>query len=154
LSEIIATEKLANSFSSFYYPHHGVGIFGVYTESNGLLLTETPYEVVNELVRLSQQVTESEVDHAKRKALTSVLLELDSSALVAERIAAQVSSTGNRTSPLDTFKKIASISAADVKRVASKYIYDQDLVVVGTGSKISSLPDYNQIRGYTYWKTL
>jgi len=154
LSEIISTEKLANSFSSFYFPHHGTGIFGLYTEGNGLLLNELPFEAINELIRISQQVTDSEVDHAKRKALTSFLLELDSSALISERLATQVSSTGLRTSPLETFKRVAGVSAADVRRVASKYIYDQDPVVVATGSQINNLPDYNQIRGYTFWKTL
>eukprot|EP01097_Dermamoeba_algensis_P001543 TRINITY_DN1583_c0_g1_i5.p2 TRINITY_DN1583_c0_g1~~TRINITY_DN1583_c0_g1_i5.p2 ORF type:complete len:107 (-),score=26.73 TRINITY_DN1583_c0_g1_i5:205-525(-) len=106
------------------------------------------------MVRISQQVTDSEVDHAKRKALTSLTLELDNSHALSESIAVQLASVGRRVSPLEAFKQISQVSAADVRRAATKYIYDQEPVVVATGSQISSLPDYNQIRNYTYWKSL
>eukprot|EP01098_Paradermamoeba_levis_P006263 TRINITY_DN2604_c0_g1_i1.p1 TRINITY_DN2604_c0_g1~~TRINITY_DN2604_c0_g1_i1.p1 ORF type:complete len:511 (-),score=189.91 TRINITY_DN2604_c0_g1_i1:312-1742(-) len=154
LAEILNTEKLAQSFKSFYLPYPGIGLFGVQTVNLGGQLQDLPYQIYNEIVRLSQQASDSEVALAKRQLLSSILKQLGSPAAVNSQIGSQLLFQGKRVAPAEEFQTIAGIDAVSVRKAADEHLYDTDPALVAFGSHLEDLPDYNQTRGYTYWRTL
>ncbi|KAG0248725.1 ubiquinol-cytochrome c reductase core subunit 1, partial [Mortierella polycephala] len=68
----------------------------------------------------------AEVERAKQQLKPSLLLSLDGTTAIAEDIGRQMVTTGKRTSPQEVEKSINKITAADVHRVASQYLWDRE----------------------------
>jgi len=55
----------------------------------------------------------------------------------------------------EAFMRIDAIDAKKVREVAYTYLNDVDVAVAAVGSVDSGLfPDYNVLRGWTYWNRL
>lgn len=147
LSATVHNSHLADSFVSFYKAHKDTGLWGMYfASSNRTQLDDFVHFMQKEWIRLSTTVTESEVEIAKRQLLGRVLLSKDSTCAAAEDIGNQVLASGKRLSPEEIKEKISKISLDDVRRTASKYLWDQEIAVVGYGP-IEGLTDLNRVRG-------
>ena len=48
------------------------------------------------------------------------------------------------------FARIDAVTPATIKRVAERFIYDQDLAIAAIGD-VQNLPDYTWFRRRTYW---
>jgi len=153
LCEIVATEKLAHSLTSFNTCYSDTGLFGTYITAEPDKLDDLIYEVFHEYVRLGRNVTEGEVERAKTKLKASILMQMDGTTAVAEDIGRQLLTHGRRMSPAEIFLRINSITVNDVMRVARDYMEDVDPVVAGIGP-LEMIPDYNTMRGWTYWSRL
>ncbi|KAF8925598.1 hypothetical protein BGZ58_000676, partial [Dissophora ornata] len=103
-----------------------------------------------EWARLTTSVTSAEVERAKQQLRSSLLLSLDGTTAIAEDIGRQMVTTGQRTSPQEVEKLINKITAADVHRVASQYLWDREVAMVGIGP-IECMPDYGRVRGNMSW---
>ncbi|KAJ3392954.1 55 kDa erythrocyte membrane protein [Entophlyctis sp. JEL0112] len=142
----ISKYDLANSFMSFNTSYSDTGLFGVYTVSeNRMHLDDLTHYIQQEWHRLCMSVTEAEVFRAKNQLKTSLLLSLDGSTPVAEDIGRQLLVYGKRMTPWEIDGLIEAVTAQDVMRVATKYIYDKEVCVVGYGP-VESLQDYSRIR--------
>jgi len=150
LCEIFATEELAHSLSSFNTCYNDSSLFGVYITAGKERIDDAVYETFNELNRIGKFVTPSEVERAKNKLKASILMQMDGTTAVAEDIGRQLLTHGRRLSPAEIFARIDDISVKDVMRVASQYCEDVSPAVVAIGP-LEHMPDYNQIRGWTYW---
>ncbi|KAJ3289460.1 55 kDa erythrocyte membrane protein [Rhizoclosmatium sp. JEL0117] len=138
--------NLANSFMSFNTSYSDTGLFGIYTVSeNRMHLDDLTHYILQEWHRVCMSVTEAEVFRAKNQLKTSLLLALDGSTPVCEDIGRQVLVYGKRLTPWEIDGLIESVTAADVMRVATKYIYDKEVSVIGYGP-VESLQDYARIR--------
>lgn len=68
---------------------------------------------------------------------------------MAEDIGRSLLNYGRRISKAEWFARIDAVTPEVVKAVANKYIYDQDLAIVGYGDT-QNLPDYTWFRRRTY----
>ncbi|KAK9775490.1 putative Mitochondrial processing peptidase beta subunit [Seiridium cardinale] len=146
LSGFVHQNDLANSFMSFSTSYSDTGLWGIYLVSDKLTrLDDLVHFALREWSRLSQSVTESEVERAKAQLKASILLSLDSTSAVAEDIGRQIVTTGRRMSPGEIERTIDRITEKDVMEFANKKLWDQDIAVSAVGS-IEGLLDYQRIR--------
>ena len=76
---------------------------------------------------MSIGATEIEVERAKSQLKASLLLGLDGTTAVAEDIGRQLVTSGKRLSPQQIESAVDAVSVNDIKRVASKYLWDKDV---------------------------
>jgi len=153
LCEIVATEQLAHSITAFYTTYQTTALFGNYFVCPPEKIENTTYEVLNEWQRIANQSSASEVERAKSKLKAGSLMQLDGTTSIAEDIGRQILTIGRRLSPAEVWLRINDVTASDVRRVATTYLSDVSPVVAAIGP-IGLLPDYNQIRGWTYWNRI
>lgn len=153
LAESIATDKLAHSYHTFNTSYAGTGLIGNYAIAPPNKLDQLLGEITDEWQRIANSVTPTEVERAKTKLKASIFLNLDGNTPVAEEIGRQLLTIGRRLSPAEIVLRINDITAADVRRVASKHFTDVSPVLSAIGP-IDDLPDYNVLRGWTYWYVL
>jgi len=151
LCELIATEKLCNSFTSFNTSYHNTGLFGFYISVEPESIENVVVESLSEWGRIAYAVTNSEIDRAKTKVKSSILMQLDGSTSVAEDIGRQLLAHGRRLTPAEIFLRIDSIKREDVLRVAQEHLFDVDIAVAGYGPTILC-PDYVHFREWTSQK--
>jgi len=151
LCELIATEELATSYSTFHTCFHNTGMFGFYLVTSPEKNDDAVAECLYEWGRIAGTVTSVEVERAKIRLKANLLLNLDGSTSITEDIGRQVLTLGRRVSPAELFLRIDSITKEDVRRVAFKHLVDSEIAVAGLGS-IVFLPDYNIMREWTTMK--
>ncbi|KAL7249004.1 hypothetical protein ACSBR1_011216 [Camellia fascicularis] len=81
---------------------------------------------------------------------SSLLLHIDGTCPVAEDIGRQLLTYGRRIPFVELFARIDAVDASTVKRVANRFIFDQDVAIAAMGP-IQGLPYYNWFRHRTYW---
>jgi len=153
LCELIATEYLAHSLTTFHVPYHNTGLFGNYFVTTPDKVEDLTAEVLSEWQRIANGATPAEVERAKHKLQASLLLTLDGSSVVAEDIGRQLITIGRRLPAAEIFMRVNDITVNDVRRVALDRCTDISPAVSAIGP-IEHLPDYNQIRGWTYWNRI
>jgi len=150
LCEEIANKDLCESYSTFNTCYSNTGLFGSYFTADVEKIPDMIDEILYEWNRVGKFATEFEVERAKKRLKASILMSLDGTTAVAEDIGRQFLVYGRRLTPAEIFLRIDSINVDDVQRVAREHCEDVDPVVCGLGP-LSTLPDYNRIRGLTYW---
>ncbi|KAG0264343.1 hypothetical protein DFQ27_001285 [Actinomortierella ambigua] len=151
LSSIVHKYKLANSFMSFNTSYKDTGLFGIYfITENKDMQDDLIHFTQKEWARLTTSVTDAEVERAKQQLKSSLLLSLDGTTAIAEDIGRQMVTTGKRVPPSEVEQAINKISSADVRRVASDYLWDKEVALVGIGP-IECVPDLTRIRGNMSW---
>jgi len=154
LAEIIATEGLANSFTSFNTCYNSTGMFGAYFVTEDAKLDDCVYEVMYEWQRIGKKgLVPGELELAKTKVKSALLMQLDGSSNVAEDIGRSLIALGRRIEPSEMFRRIEAVTEKDIARVQDEYLYDTDPAIAAIGP-LKGLPDYNVIRGQTYWNRL
>jgi processing peptidase subunit beta len=151
LCEKVATENLVHSLTTFNTSYSQTGLFGSYLVApGGERLEDAVYEVFNEYNRIGKNVSKDEVERAKNKLKASILMNLDGTTAVAEDIGRQILTYGRRLTPAEIFTRIDAVSQDDIRRIVKDHCEDVCPAVAGIGAT-EELPDYNQIRGWTYW---
>ncbi|EMD39674.1 mitochondrial-processing peptidase subunit beta [Gelatoporia subvermispora B] len=146
LSHIISSNNLANSFMSFSTSYSDTGLWGIYLVTENLMnMDDLMHFTLKEWTRMSIAPTDVEVERAKSQLKASLLLSLDGSTAVAEDIGRQLVTSGRRMSPRQIEFAVDSVTPADIKRVAQKYLWDQDFAMAALGP-LDGLLDYNRIR--------
>ncbi|KAI9296735.1 hypothetical protein K502DRAFT_363906 [Neoconidiobolus thromboides FSU 785] len=147
LSQIVSKNKLANSFMSFNTSYSDTGLWGIYLISeNKKQLDDLVHFTLNEWNRLTTTVTDGEVARAKQQLKAGLLFSLDGTTPAFEDMARQIITTGSRIEPSEVASKIDKLTADDVRRVASEYLWDREVAVVGHGP-VECLTDYTRLRG-------
>ncbi|KAI9498043.1 Metalloenzyme, LuxS/M16 peptidase-like protein [Zychaea mexicana] len=147
LSTVVNSHHLADSFASFTKGYKDTGLWGFYAATqNREQIDDLVHFLQKEWNRLSTTVTASEVERAKVQLKASLLLSLDSTSAVAKDIGSQILTTGKRLSGDELAQAIDKISVSDVRNTANKFIWDQELAVIGAGP-IECLTDYTRVRG-------
>ncbi|XP_053376902.1 mitochondrial-processing peptidase subunit beta-like [Mercenaria mercenaria] len=101
-------------------------------------------------MRLCTNITDFEVERAKRLLKTNLLLQLDGTTPICEDIGRQMLCYDRRI-PLDEMEaRISALSGDDVRRTCYQYIYDKCPAVAAVGP-IEGLNDYNRLRSSMYW---
>jgi predicted Zn-dependent peptidase len=132
------TYGISSSFSASWYMNHFSAQTSVRTEVTGDALRELLKEFADIRDRLVPAV---ELENAKRALVASFALATENPA-TAMSYATTIKEYGFPADYWDTYpEKIAAVTAADVQRVAQKYIPADDIVIIAVGdaTKIRSV---------------
>jgi processing peptidase subunit beta len=122
-------------------------LWGIYLVTDKLTrVDDLVHFALREWSRLSQSVTEAEVERAKAQLKASILLSLDGTTALAEDIGRQIVTTGRRLSPGEIERAIDAVTASNVMSFAQRKLWDQDIAVSAVGS-VEGLMDYARLRG-------
>ncbi|GAM19886.1 hypothetical protein SAMD00019534_030610 [Acytostelium subglobosum LB1] len=153
LAEVVATEGLAESYSTFLTCYQDTGLFGNYGISTPDKVDDLVAEMLKEWQRIANSATETEVERNKQKLLASTLMQYDGTSKICERIGLQMLTLGRRLTPQEICLRIQEISAKDVRRVAAQLLTDVSPAITCVGPT-DNFPEYNFVRGWTYWNRL
>jgi mitochondrial-processing peptidase subunit beta len=145
----LAAVPNAKSSTCFSTVYQDTGLFGVYATGEPQELDDIAYVIMNEFVRLCNNVDSVHLENAKISLKNTLEVQLDGSTAIAEEIGRQVLVYGRRIPMSEWFARIDAIDVDAVKRVANKYIYDREIAVTAMGP-IASLPDYTWLRRRTF----
>ncbi|GJN30694.1 hypothetical protein PR202_gb19024 [Eleusine coracana subsp. coracana] len=151
-SELIqraAINGIAESVMAFNTNYKDTGLFGVYAVAKADCLDDLAFAIMQEMSKLSYRVTEEDVIRARNQLKSSLQLHLDGSTAVVEDIGRQLLVYGRRIPIPELFARIDAVDASTVRRVANRFIFDQDVAIAAMGP-IQGLPDYNWFRRRTY----
>ncbi|KAI8890278.1 LuxS/MPP-like metallohydrolase [Backusella circina FSU 941] len=147
LSTIVHDNHLANSFTAFTKGYKDTGLWGMYVVTeNKDQIDDFVHFTQKEWVRLSTSVTAGEVERAKQQVKASLLLGLESTCAVAQDIGSQILLTGKHLNADQVREAVNKVTVGDVRNTAYKYLWDQELAVVGQGP-VECLTDYLRVRG-------
>lgn len=128
LSHIVSQHNLANSFMSFSTSYSDTGLWGIYLVSENLVnLDDLVHFTLKEWTRMSIGPSEVEVERAKSQLKAALLLGLDGTTAIAEDIGRQLVTSGKRLTPQQIESAIDAVTADEIKRVASRYLWDKDV---------------------------
>ncbi|KAG8961693.1 hypothetical protein FRC03_005056 [Tulasnella sp. 419] len=146
LSHMVSKNNLANSFMSFSTSYSDTGLWGIYLVTENIMnIDDLVHFTLREWSRMSMNPTSIEVERAKSQLKASLLLSLDGTTAIAEDIGRQLVTTGRRFSPRQIEFAVNAVTTEDIKRVASKYLWDKDISIAALG-RVEGLLDYNRIR--------
>jgi processing peptidase subunit beta len=165
----IAEMNLARSVTVFNHAYSDVGIFGVQLVQDEHQCEDTTtlhFFTTQSMTRLCYRVNKYELERAKNIFKNQILSQYEGRLdQVLEEVGKQMLFYGRRPSAAEMFARIDAITEKDINRVATKYIYDQDPVIVNIGEfsfvklsniskgKTDNCPDWNFIKVFTYtWK--
>lgn len=121
-------------------------MWGIYLVTDNITrVDDLVHFTLREWSRLSQSVSEAEVERAKAQLKASILLSLDGTTSVAEDIGRQIVTTGRRLSPWEVEQRVGAITVKDVVRFANERLWDKDIAISAVG-QIEGLLDYNRVR--------
>ena len=124
------TYGISSSFSASHYFNHFSAQTSVRTEVTGDALRELLKEFAD--IR-NRPVPAEELENAKRALVAGFALSTENQGTALSN-ATQIKDYGRPADYWDTYpEKISAVSAADVQRVAQKYVPLDDLVIVAVG---------------------
>nr|XP_043635242.1 probable mitochondrial-processing peptidase subunit beta, mitochondrial [Erigeron canadensis] len=149
LAQMVAISELAESMMAFNTNYKDTGLFGVYAVAKPDCLDDLAFAIMQQISKLCYNVTEDDVVRAQNMLKSSLLLHIDGTSPVAEDIGRQLITYGRRIPCAELFARIEAVDAATIKRVANRFIFDQDIAIAASGP-VKLLPDYNWFRRRTY----
>ncbi|KAG9439817.1 hypothetical protein H6P81_019982 [Aristolochia fimbriata] len=150
LAQRVGINDIAESLMAFNTNYKDTGLFGVYAIAKPSCLDDLSFAIMYEISKLSYRVSEDDVTRARNQLKSSLLLHIDGTSPVAEDIGRELLTYGRRIPFAELFARIDAVDASTVKRVANRFIFDQDIAIAAMGP-IQNLPDYNWFRRRTYW---
>ncbi|KAI3720185.1 hypothetical protein L6452_21098 [Arctium lappa] len=149
LAQILAINEIAESMMAFNTNYKDTGLFGVYAVAKGDCLDDVAFAIMQELSKLCYRVGDDDLVRAQNQLKSSLLLHVDGTSPTAEDIGRQLITYGRRIPFAELFARIDAVDAATIKRVANRFIFDQDMAIAASGP-VKLLPDYNWFRRRTY----
>jgi hypothetical protein len=144
--QVTATPGKKRSFAKEELLLTHCSLWGIYLVTEAITkIDDLVHFTLREWSRLSQSVSEAEVERAKAQLKASILLSLDGTTAVAEDIGRQIITTGRRLSPWEVEQQVGAITAKDVVRFANERLWDKDIAISAVG-QIEGLLDYNRVR--------
>jgi len=150
LSQRIADNDLCHSYMAFNSNYHDSGLFGLYAIASRDTVEDAAWCIMNEFTRLCYNVSEEEVIRARNSMKTMLLFAGDGTTGAAEDMGRQLLVYGRRLSQAEMFARIDAVDAKVIRKVAERFLYDQDIALASIGDTYL-LPDYNWFRRKTYW---
>ncbi|KAG0492658.1 hypothetical protein HPP92_006056 [Vanilla planifolia] len=149
LVQKIAISEVAESMMAFNTNYKDIGLFGVYAMCKADCVDDLAWAIMHEISKLSYRVSEADVIRARNQLKSSLQLHIDGTTPVAEDIGRQLLTYGRRIPVAELFARIDAVDPSTIKRVANRFIFDQDVAIAAMGP-IQKLPDYNWFRRRTY----
>ena len=118
--EVREKRGLAYSIYSFGSAFLDGGVFGIYAGTSPRQVTELVPVLADELAKVGDTLTESELRRAKTQLKAGMLMSRESTGNRAETLANQTLIFGRPIVPAETVAKIDAVDAAAIRRVASR----------------------------------
>jgi processing peptidase subunit beta len=150
VAQASAEHNLCHSFQSFNTCYKDTGLWGCYFVADHMKAWEFVEKLQWQWMKITNQVTDAEVNRAKNLLKTNMLLQLDGTTPICEDIGRQILCYGRRIPLPEMEARIDAIDAKTVKDVCQQYLYDRCPAVVGVGPT-EAFPDYSKIRSHMYW---
>ena len=136
LTELVATNELANSIMAFNTNYHDTGLFGVYATADPKTsnLEDLCWGIMRHTSGMCYNVSDAELTRAKNQLKASILYSQDGTTGAAEDLGRSLLVYNRRIARAELFARIDAVDAATVKEVANKFILDQDIAVATLGN--------------------
>ena len=150
LGSRVAENQLADHVAAFNTHYADTGLFGVYAVCDPAKADDLAWCLSYEITALCYEVEPDDVQRAKNVLMASHLCGLAGSSNAAEDIGRQLLTYGRVMPKRELIARLEQVTVDDVKQVANRLIYDQDMAIAAMGDT-TVLPDYNWFRRRTYW---
>ncbi|KAK1415999.1 hypothetical protein QVD17_31787 [Tagetes erecta] len=144
LARIVGIDELTEYVTAVNHHYKETGLFGVYAAAKPDRLDDLASAIMQEISKLCYQVAEEDVMRAKNQL--KFLLHKEQHK--AEEIGRQLLDYGRRIPLAEFFARLDAVNVATIKRVANKYIFDQDIAIAAFGP-VKLLPDHSWFRSRT-----
>jgi len=138
----------ADEFEAFNLFYKDTGMFGFYVVCDEVAVEHAVGELMFGANLLSFSVTDEEVERGKRELKCALFSSGASAAAQCDEIGKQVLAYGRGISPAEMMLRIEAVDAEEVKRVAWKYLNDQEVAVTALGP-LHGMPQYYDLRRAT-----
>jgi len=129
---------MLESYAAFNTCYKDTGLFGFYAQCNEAAVDSCMEELLVGISNLAH-VTDEEVERGKRQLKTTLFGSLDSTTAIAEDIGRQLLVYGRRIPISELLFRVDCIDAAEVQRVARKYLVGTKIAMTGLGP-LSRMP--------------
>ncbi|KAK1416000.1 hypothetical protein QVD17_31788 [Tagetes erecta] len=144
LAQMAGIDELAEYVVAESFNYKETRLFGVYGGAKPDRLDDLASAIMQEIGKLCYQVEENDVVRAQNQLKYLLFKEHHCT----EEIGRQLLEYGRRIPLGETFARIDAVDVATIKRVANKYIFDQDISIVAFGP-VKLLPDLSWFRNHT-----
>ena len=144
---------VVSSIAPFSLNYRSTGLFGVFATSTRDDIEDAFYHIAKDWVRIAEYVTSTEVERAKLKVVRELFSNVSGTSGLVRDIGTQLSQTATYESPQQFASRVQLISRDDIRKTAEKYLSNNEPAIAVIGPT-AFIPDYNQIRGWTYWNRL
>mmetsp|Transcript_138869 Transcript_138869/g.432023 ORF Transcript_138869/g.432023 Transcript_138869/m.432023 type:complete len:466 (-) Transcript_138869:78-1475(-) len=138
----------ADKFEAFNLCYKDTGMFGFYIECDEVAVEHAVGELMFGANLLSFSVTDEEVERGKRELKCALFSQSDSPSALVDEMGKQVLAYGRGVSPAEMLLRIDAVDAEEVKRVAWKYLNDNEVAVTALGP-LHGMPQYYDLRRAT-----
>ena len=145
-TRVLNKHAWAQNCTAFHSVFDDVGVVGVSGVADGDRAGDMVAVMAQEFAAVAAgAVTEEELSRAKAATVSSILMNLESKAIVAEDIGRQILTYGERKAPAEFIAQVNALTVADVAAVAKKCVASKPtLVMVGD---LSAAPRYEALAG-------
>ncbi|PRW59704.1 mitochondrial-processing peptidase subunit alpha-like [Chlorella sorokiniana] len=123
--------------------YNNTGLVGVFASAESSQAADMVDVLCNEMQAVAKEVPAAELERAKAAAVSSVLMNLESRAVVAEDIGRQVLTYGHRKPVGEFVKEIQGLTAKDMSAAVNKLLKSAPSVAVL--GDIAHVPRYDQV---------
>ena len=139
--EIREKRGLVYSIYSFSAPFMDGGLFGIYAGTGEAEAEELVPVTLEELRKVQQGVSETELHRARAQVKASLLMSLESTGSRCEQIARQIQVFGRIVPTAETVAKLNAVTVEDVRRAAMRvFRAAPTLAAMGPADKVPHLP--------------
>jgi predicted Zn-dependent peptidase len=140
--ELRETRGLCYSVYSFYWPFDDTGVFGIQAATSEEDLAELVPLALEELHKMTDGVTRSELDRAKAQLRAGLLMALESPIARAGQIARHILVHGRPLTLEEMVENVESVNAHDLAALAGEMLSSPTtLAAIGPVSKLPSIAD-------------
>jgi len=138
----------ADDFEAFNRFYKDTGIFGFYVACDEVAVEHAVGELMFGMNLLSYSVTDEEVERAKRELKVSLFSGPTSAEAACADLGKEMLAYGRGLPPAEMMLRIDAIDAEEVKRVAYKYLNDNEVACTGLGP-LHGFPQFYDLRRAT-----
>jgi len=138
----------ADSFEAFSYFYKDTGMFGFYIECDEVAVEHAVGELMFGMNLLSFSVTDEEIERAKRELKAALFSQPTSAEASCAELGKQMLAYGRGIPPAEMMLRIEGVDAEEVKRVAWKYLNDNEISATALGP-LHGFPQYYDLRRAT-----
>ena len=120
--EVREKRGLVYSVYSFVSAYADGGLLGIYAGTGEAEAAELIPVICDEMVKLTQDIEESEVERAKTQLKASILMGRESTGACCEQLAQQLLTWGRPIPPEEMLEKIAAVDLASLGRLAGRLV--------------------------------
>lgn len=139
----------ADHFEAFNINYRDTGVFGWYAACDEVAVEHCIGEMMFGVNLLAYAVTDEEVERGKRTLIAQLVGGGQSSEETCAKVGKDILAYGRGLPAAEMITRINAIDSEEIKRVAWKYLNDQELSVTALGP-LHGMPQYYDLRRASY----